>query len=134
MVGRLAIVAMLIGSVTACSSDVADTATGTDSATVTSTTVPVVTSTTTSEADYTFGIENFAFVPEGVTVSVGETVTWRNLTPSTTHTVTSPDDAWVSQTLGGGETFSVTFDQPGTYGFFCTIHPSMVGAVEVVDG
>ena len=128
---------VVVLAITACSADEADTATGTDPAGITSTSVSVTTTvaatTSTALAPDTVDIENFAFIPDEITVSAGTTVTWRNLTASTTHTVTSPDESWPSRTLAAGDSFSVTFDEPGTYGYFCTIHQSMVGTVEVVD-
>ena len=47
------------------------------------------------------------------------------------HTWTSTDGLWDSGTLRGGNTYAFTFTDPGTYGFFCGIHPSMTGTITV---
>jgi len=80
-------------------------------------------------------IEDFMFSPASVTVKVGSTVKWTNHGPSS-HTTTSDAGAWDSGPLsapmsgngygGGGSpagTFQFTFNQAGTYGYHCTIHP-----------
>ncbi len=78
-------------------------------------------------------IEGFAFGPDVVTVPVGATVTWVNRENGVPHTTTSDDGVWKSGTLSPGEGFSFTFDRPGTYTYFCSIHPNMKGTI-VVQG
>jgi len=75
-------------------------------------------------------IKSFAFGPETVRVTAGTTVTWVNkdIEP---HTVVSNDKTFQSEALDTDETFSFTFDKPGSYGYFCSIHPHMIGKVEV---
>lgn len=82
-------------------------------------------------------IVNFAFVPATLTVPVGATVTWTQQDP-VQHTVTSgvpgaPDAGAIfdSPLLDVGETFSVTFNEEGTFTYFCRPHPRMRGTVEV---
>lgn len=75
-------------------------------------------------------IVNFDFVPAEVTVPAGTTLVWRNVSP-TTHTVTAKDGAFDSGLLEGGKDYSVTLTQPGTYEYWCTLHPEMVGRVIV---
>lgn len=79
-------------------------------------------------------IRGFAFVPPGITVSSGTTVTWTNRDP-TSHTVTSssapPGQAFDSGFLAQGGSFSLTFTVPGTYQYFCQPHPFMTGTVTV---
>lgn len=81
-------------------------------------------------------IENFAFNPDGVTVPAGTTVTWTNQ-DDVPHTVTAgtpdaPDaDLFASGNLGNGDTFSYTFDEAGTFDYFCENHNSMRGTVTV---
>jgi plastocyanin len=76
-------------------------------------------------------IENFAFSPASVTVSVGTTVTWTNK-DSATHTVTSlQGNVLNSGNIATGGTFSFTFNQTGTFDYHCAIHPSMTGKVIV---
>ena len=95
--------------------------------------------TTTTEASDTTGsgesndasiiIENFTF--KGVTtVSAGTTVTATNQ-DGVTHTWTSVGDVWNSGGLSSGESFEFTFDEPGEYAYFCTIHPTMEGTITV---
>ena len=79
-------------------------------------------------------IVDFAYAPAAVTVHVGDTVTWTNR-DAVEHTVTSDPGAAVafdSGLFGQQQTFSMTFTQPGTYGYHCTPHPTMVGAVTVL--
>lgn len=77
-------------------------------------------------------IQNFAFNPETVTISVGTTLTWINL-DSAPHTVTSDDNLFDSGNLNQNATFSHTFTTPGTFTYHCSIHPSMTAKV-VVQG
>jgi len=44
------------------------------------------------------------------------------------------DEMWDSETLQPGESFSFTFDTPGTFPYFCHIHPFMMGSVTVSGG
>jgi len=97
------------------------------------TTAPDVTTTSTSEDGGGISIEGFAFGPDDLSISVGETVTWTNNETGVPHTVVSDDGVWQSDTLSPGDSFSFTFDQPGTYTYFCSIHPSMTATI-TVDG
>jgi hypothetical protein len=77
--------------------------------------------------------DNF-FDPANITVEPGTTVTWVQ-SGSNPHTTTSYDGLWDSGIIGGGSggTFSFTFDEPGTYDYFCIPHESlgMIGSVTV---
>ncbi len=75
-------------------------------------------------------IENFQFAPATVTVPVGTTVTWKN-DDGTLHTVTSTTKVFSSAGLDGGGVFSYTFTSPGTYSYFCKLHPHMIGTIVV---
>lgn len=75
-------------------------------------------------------IDNFSFGPAIVTVPVGTTVTWTNR-DDIPHTVVSDDKVFKSKVLDTDEKFSYTFTKPGTYGYFCSIHPKMTGKVVV---
>jgi plastocyanin len=77
-------------------------------------------------------IGDFAFSPAGVEVGTGSEVTWRNVDP-TAHTVTARDGSFDSGTVDAGSTFSTTFEEGGTFRYFCQIHPTMQGTVRVVD-
>ena len=71
-----------------------------------------------------------AFSPPSFTVKVGSTVTWINRDP-TTHTVTSTTGVFDSKNLASGATFKWTPAQPGTYEYYCVIHPNMKGTIVV---
>ncbi len=75
-------------------------------------------------------IRGFAFQPNTITVPVGTTVRWTNQ-DSVSHTTTSNDRVWDSGTLRQGQSFSFTFTKPGTFPYFCAIHPGMTGTVVV---
>lgn len=75
-------------------------------------------------------IDNFSFGPTTLKVTVGTTVTWTNR-DDTPHTVVSKDGVFKSKVLDTGETFSYTFAKPGTFPYFCSIHPKMTGEVVV---
>src|SRR5215217_7085812 len=80
----------------------------------------------------TVNIKNFAFNPPNVTVAPGTTVTWVN-NDQTAHTATATDPAGAfdSGTLQPGQSYSFTFDKPGTYAYHCNIHPDMTATVTV---
>ncbi len=73
-------------------------------------------------------IQNFAFNPESVTISSGDTVKWTNM-DSTTHTITGTD--FSSGNLNKGDSYENTFTKAGSYDYHCSIHPSMKGTVIV---
>jgi plastocyanin len=76
-------------------------------------------------------ISNFAFAPTTLTVKVGTTVTWTNH-DADAHTVTSKGAGPMrSAALNTGGSYSVTFNKPGTYAYYCQIHPFMTGSVTV---
>ena len=75
-------------------------------------------------------IDNFTFGPAELTVSVGTTITWTNR-DDIPHTVVSTDKVFKSKVLDTDEKFSFTFSTPGTFPYFCSIHPKMTGKVVV---
>ena len=75
-------------------------------------------------------IQAFVFPAEPLTVTVGSTVTWTNLDP-VAHTVTDVNGAYDSGLFEEAGTWSMTFDTPGTYVYYCIPHPMMIGTVEV---
>jgi plastocyanin len=76
-------------------------------------------------------IDNMAFEPFNLTVSVGANVTWLNNDGS--HTVTSDEvGLFDSGTMTTGETFQFTFTEVGQYFYHCALHPEMHGVVTVV--
>lgn len=78
-------------------------------------------------------IENMAFSPDTIVIKKGTTVTWTNQ-DAASHTITSDEGVIMnSELLEKGESYSVTFDQTGTFAYHCKIHPSMQGSVTVTE-
>jgi plastocyanin len=77
-------------------------------------------------------INNFTFGPIALTVAPGTKVTWVNKDEEP-HTVLSADGGltFKSPALDTDDKFSFTFDKPGTYKYFCSVHPHMVGTIVV---
>jgi plastocyanin len=75
-------------------------------------------------------IDNFSFAPAVLTVPVGTQVTWTNR-DDIPHNVVTDDATIKSKVLDTDEKFSFTFGKPGTYSYFCSIHPKMKGTVVV---
>lgn len=74
----------------------------------------------------------YAFSPSSLTVPVGTTVVWTNEdTAPHTVTVSSGPETFSSPNLQKGDTFSYTFTKPGTYSYFCAVHPDMTATVTV---
>ena len=74
--------------------------------------------------------KNFMFSPATITVKAGVTVTWVNFDEEP-HTVFSDTGLFRSSALDTKESFSYTFDKPGTHHYLCTIHPRMIGTIIV---
>ena len=74
--------------------------------------------------------DNFSFAPASAAVAAGSTVTWTNR-DDVPHNIVSTDQKFKSPVLDTDEQFSHTFDKPGTYRYFCSIHPKMTGQVVV---
>jgi plastocyanin len=78
-------------------------------------------------------IKNFAFSPSRITVKPGTKVTWVNHDEDA-HTVSFQSSLKVSSNpLQGNQSFSYTFEKPGTYNYICSIHPFMHGTVIVAN-
>ncbi|WP_254073788.1 cupredoxin domain-containing protein [Burkholderia sp. S171] len=77
-------------------------------------------------------IDNFSFSPAQLSVAAGSTVTWENHDdmPHTIVNDATPRE-FKSAPLDSGEHFSQTFAKPGTYKYFCSIHPHMTGTIVV---
>lgn len=87
---------------------------------------------TETEAKIEVKIDNFVFVPQRIVVKAGTTVTWIN-DDDIPHTVVSSTKVFKSSALDTTDKFSFTFATPGTYEYFCSLHPHMTGTV-VVEG
>ena len=78
----------------------------------------------------TVKIDNFSFSPATLEIKAGTMVTWTNA-DDIPHTVVSNDKVFKSKALDTDEKFSFTFDKPGTYPYFCSLHPKMTAKVVV---
>ncbi len=94
-------------------------------------------------------VVNISYAPDPVEVAVGTEITWTNRDEGVHHTVTSglpgdkgvpgldqeepskPDGVFDGDLPGAGDSYSFTFDEAGTYTYFCGIHSSMTGEVVV---
>ena len=75
-------------------------------------------------------IDNFTFTPATITVAQGTKVIWTNH-DDVPHTVTANDKAFASHALDTDEQFSRVCTEPGTYPYFCSVHPHMTGTIIV---
>lgn len=75
-------------------------------------------------------IDNFTFTPTELTIPTGTQVTWINK-DDVPHTVVSVDHKFKSKALDTDEKFSFMFQTPGTYEYFCSVHPKMTGTITV---
>jgi plastocyanin len=78
----------------------------------------------------TVAIEEFAYTPRALTIAQGTTVTWINHDEEP-HTVTSATGTFASAGLVKDDSFAQTFTTPGTYQYFCALHPYMKATVVV---
>ena len=94
-------------------------------------------------------VEHVAFSPAALEVDAGAEVTWTNRDAEVVHTATSgipgdkgvpgldngtppqPDGTFDGEMDGADASFSFTFDEPGTYAYFCRVHQSMTGEIVV---
>jgi plastocyanin len=94
-------------------------------------------------------VEHVAFGPASLEIDAGTRVTWTNRDANVVHTATSgepgdkgvpgldngvdpkPDGVFDGEMDGADATFSFTFDEPGTYAYFCRVHQSMTGEIVV---
>jgi plastocyanin len=71
-----------------------------------------------------------SFSPNRIDIKVGDMVTWTN-DHREAHTVTSKSSAFDSGDIQPGQSYSHTFDKAGSFQYYCVIHPSMIGTVNV---
>jgi plastocyanin len=78
-------------------------------------------------------IKNFAFSPASLTIKSGTPVTWTNQDGAPHQIASDPGApvAFKSESLANGASYQFTFTKPGTYSYYCTIHPSMKGTIIV---
>jgi plastocyanin len=77
-------------------------------------------------------IVEFTYQPDPVVVLAGGKVIWQNQ-DAAPHTATAEDDSWDTGTIEKGKIGSETFKEAGTFAYYCEIHPTMKGTVEVVE-
>jgi LPXTG-motif cell wall-anchored protein len=75
-------------------------------------------------------IADFTFAPATITIDVGDTVTWNNNGP-TPHSATANDGSFDTGILKKGQSGSHTFNEAGSFSYFCTPHPFMKATVVV---
>ena len=76
-------------------------------------------------------IKDFAFNPQTITVKSGEKVTWINRDEEP-HTIVSVGKQFKKSTaLDTDQEFTITVGAPGTYEYFCSVHPKMTGIIIV---
>ncbi len=79
---------------------------------------------------------NSCFLPEDITVNMGDTVEWINV-DTAAHTVTGgspangPSGVFDSSLVMVSASFAFTFNDAGSYDYFCMVHPWMIGSVTV---
>jgi plastocyanin len=93
---------------------------------------PAAASRSTTNAARAVTISNFTFAPAAITVRAGEEVTWVN-EDDAPHTVlgSDPGSPLKSPALDTGDKYAAKLTQPGTYKYFCSLHPHMTGVVNV---
>ena len=75
-------------------------------------------------------VDNFSFGPETLTVPTNSTVTWINK-DDVPHVIASNDGLFKSKALDTDDKYSFTFTKSGTYPYYCSVHPKMVGKIVV---
>jgi plastocyanin len=76
-------------------------------------------------------IKDFTFNPQTITVKSGEKVTWINRDEEP-HTIVSVEKQFKKSTaLDTDQEFTITAGAPGTYNYFCSVHPKMTGTIVV---
>jgi len=78
----------------------------------------------------TVHLRDFAYAPRDLTVSAGSTVRFVN-DDGEAHTVTAADHSFDSAGLDTGDAWTHRFATPGTYRYFCALHPYMHGTIVV---
>lgn len=92
---------------------------------------PLARSANAKAGDATIHIDNFAFSPETLRVAAGTKVTWVNRDDMIHTIVDENKSAFKSTPMDTDQSFSFVFAKPGTYRYFCSIHPQMTGTVVV---
>jgi plastocyanin len=87
--------------------------------------------TSVNDSQVTIDIQGYAYHPSNISVPRGAKVTWLN-DDNQDHTATEKDNgSWNTQIVHNGQSETIEFDSPGTFAYYCTIHPYMVGTLTV---
>jgi len=78
----------------------------------------------------TVAIDNFTFNPQTLTVKAGTIVTWTNK-DDIPHAIAAVGKQFKSKVMDTDNSYSFTFTTPGTYAYFCSLHPHMTGTIMV---
>ncbi len=79
----------------------------------------------------TVDMVDFGFEPAELEIAAGTTVTWTN-TGQATHNASADDGSFETEFLSNGGSASVTFDEPGTFSYVCTLHAGLMQATITV--
>jgi len=142
MMRQALLLTVALGVIAAACGDDGSTATTQQSVAVETTMTATTEASTTTQAatttvapedlGVTVDVRNFAFEPDAISVAAGESITF--LFQGGTHTATAIDGSWASGTMRSGDSFTVTFDEPGAVAYFCEIHPQQMRAEVTVTG
>ncbi len=99
--------------------------------------IPPVNPATVESGTVTVDMQNFLFQPKELKVKKGTTVVFVNK-DNAKHTATADDESWESKDIKAGETFSFTFNNAGTFPYYCEYHGDkggvdMSGVITVTD-
>ena len=86
--------------------------------------------TSVDDTDIVIGIRNYKYNPSIISIPRGATVTWLN-DDKADHTATDKNSAWDSTIIHSEESQALQFNTPGTYSYYCTIHPYMTGTLTI---
>jgi plastocyanin len=86
--------------------------------------------TSVDEMDVVISIHDYKYRPAIISVPRGATVSWFN-DDKVDHTATDKGGHWDTQIIHGGESKTLTLNAPGTYTYYCTLHPYMTGEITV---
>ncbi len=75
-------------------------------------------------------VDNFTFALDTLTIPVNSTITWVNK-DDVPHVIASSDGLFKSKALDTDDRYSYTFSKAGSYSYYCSIHPKMVGKILV---
>ena len=82
------------------------------------------------DAPHAVSVDNFTFNPQRLTIKAGSTVSWTNK-DDIPHAIASVSALFRSKALDTDDNYSFTFTTPGTYQYFCSLHPHMTGTIVV---